>query len=377
MKKNAGERKQIVLLAAGMVLVLLIGLGLGVMIGRATSANENVSEVYTEQLPTIEPTAELTVEPTAEPTTEPTAEPTAEPTTEPTAEPTDEPTAEPTAEPTTELTDEPTVEPTVEPTDEPNVPVVPVNPMAQNAQENAEEADVIEYRPLLHSDRIVQAMNAEELPLLGVKIGIDPGHQRKGNNAKEPVAPGSSEMKAKVSSGTQGTVTRVAEYVVNLDVSLMLRDELEALGAEVYLTRDTHDIDISNVERAVMMNELGVDMVLRIHCNGSENKNTKGISLFVKSKGAGAEESYAICEALMPAMLEETGARNAGIYKRDTYSGMNWSEVPSILVEMGFMSNPEEDRLLNDPAYQAKLVKGMVRGIADYMGRDLPDAKNK
>jgi len=182
-------------------------------------------------------------------------------------------------------------------------------------------------------------------------------------------------MKAKVSSGTQGVVTRVAEYVVNLDVSLLLRDELEALGAEVYLTRDTHDIDISNVERALMMNEYGVDMVLRIHCNGSENQSTHGISLFVKSKGPGAEESYQICEALMPAMLAATDARNAGIYQRDTYSGMNWSEVPSILVEMGFMSNPQEDRLLNDPDYQAKLVRGMIEGIAEYMGRELyPDA---
>ncbi len=214
-------------------------------------------------------------------------------------------------------------------------------------------------------------MHREELPLYGVRIGIDPGHQGKGNNEKEPVAPGSSEMKAKVSSGTQGTATRVPEYVVNLDVSLQLRDALEALGAEVYLTRDTHDINISNVERAVMMNEYGVDLVLRIHCNGSENKSTNGISLFVKSKGTGAEESYAASEALLPAMVEATGARSMGIYKRDTYSGLNWSDVPSILVEMGFMSNPEEDRLLNDPQYQQKLVEGMVQGIADYMGREL------
>jgi N-acetylmuramoyl-L-alanine amidase len=178
-------------------------------------------------------------------------------------------------------------------------------------------------------------------------------------------------MKAKVSSGTQGVVTRVPEYVVNLDVSLQLCAALESLGAEVYLTRTTHDIDISNVERAVMMNDLEVDMVLRIHCNGSENQSTHGISLFVKSKGDGAAESYAICEALLPAMVEATGARSIGIYKRDTYSGMNWSTVPSILVEMGFMSNPEEDRLLNDPAYQQKLVWGMVQGIADYAGRDL------
>ena len=211
-----------------------------------------------------------------------------------------------------------------------------------------------------------------DIPILtGVKIGIDPGHQAKGNNEKEPVAPGSSEMKAKVSSGTQGVSTRVAEYVVNLDVSLQLRDLLEALGAEVHLTRETHDVNISNVERATMMNELGVDMVLRIHCNGSTDSSVKGIGLYVKKTGEGAEESYAICEALLPAMAEATGARAMGIYQRDTYSGMNWSTVPSILVEMGFMSNPEEDKLLNDPDYQQLMVQGIVQGIADYMGREI------
>ena len=78
-----------------------------------------------------------------------------------------------------------------------------------------------------------------------------------------------------------------------------------------------------------------------------------------------------VTEKYAAAMAEATGARAMGIYKRDSYSGLNWSTVPSILVEMGFMSNPDEDRLLNDPEYQQKLVNGMVQGIADYMGREL------
>ena len=64
-----------------------------------------------------------------------------------------------------------------------------------------------------------------------------------------------------------------------------------------------------------------------------------------------------------------TGAREFGIYQFDTYTGLNWSTVPCILVECGFMSNPEEDVLLNTPEYQQKLADGMVEGIADYMGR--------
>ena len=205
--------------------------------------------------------------------------------------------------------------------------------------------------------------------LTGVKIGIDPGHQAHGNSAQEAVAPGSSETKAKVSSGTYGRFTGVTEYEVNLDVSLQLRDALEALGCEVYMTRETNDVDISNQERAVMMNELGVDLVLRIHCNGSTNKSAQGIGLYIRKTGTNADECMRAAEALLPAMVEATGAESDGIFRRDTYTGLNWSEVPSILVEMGFMTNEEEDYKLNDPAYQQLLVQGMVEGICAYMGR--------
>jgi len=205
--------------------------------------------------------------------------------------------------------------------------------------------------------------------LSGIKIGIDPAHQGKQNSEKEPIAPGSSEMKMKVSSGTWGVASRKAEYEVNLDVSFMLRDALEALGCTVYMTRESHDVNISNMERAIMMNELGADLVLRIHCNGSSNSKHNGIGLFVTQTGSIAEPSYAAAEALLPAMAAATGADTDGIFKRDTYTGMNWSTVPIILVEMGYMSNQEEDMKLVDPAYQQLLVDGMVNGICDYFGR--------
>ncbi len=205
--------------------------------------------------------------------------------------------------------------------------------------------------------------------LTGVRIGIDPGHQAQGNSEQEAVAPGSSETKAKVSTGTYGRFTGVPEHEVNLAVSLKLRDALEALGCEVYMTRETADVDISNQERAIMMNELGVDLVLRIHCNGSTNESAQGIGLYIRDTGTNADECLRAAEALLPAMVEATGAESDGIFRRDTYTGLNWSEVPSILVEMGFMTNEEEDHKLNDPAYQDQLVEGMVEGVCAYMGR--------
>ena len=107
---------------------------------------------------------------------------------------------------------------------------------------------------------VVMELVEQPKPLSGVKIGIDPGHQAKGNNQKETVAPNSKKTKPKVSSGTAGVKTRIPEYKTVLEISLKLREALEAQGAEVYMTRETHDVNISNQERAKMMNAIGVDL---------------------------------------------------------------------------------------------------------------------
>jgi N-acetylmuramoyl-L-alanine amidase len=211
------------------------------------------------------------------------------------------------------------------------------------------------------------------MPLSGKKIGLDPGHQAKANSDKEPVSPGSTDMKSKVSSGTQGRFTGVAEYKVNLSVALKLKAKLEALGATVVMTRETNDesVDISNAERAKMMNEWGADVVLRLHCNGVSSAKANGIGLYVKPKGEGAEQSASYAKTIIKCMVEATGANEDGVFVRDIYSGLNWSTVPSILVEMGYLTNEKEDKLLNDPDYQKKLVDGMVEGVAACCDRTL------
>ena len=118
-----------------------------------------------------------------------------------------------------------------------------------------------------------------------------------------------------------------------------------------------------------MMNELGADLVLRLHCDGAEDKSANGIGLFVRKTGEKQEESEAAAECIVNAMVEATGAKNRGVHLRDTYTMNNWSTVPCILVECGFMTNPKEDANLNDPAYQLLLAQGMMEGVAAYFER--------
>ena len=260
------------------------------------------------------------------------------------------------------------------------LPLIVVPTAAPEAE--APEAEAIEAMPTPEPAQTVepdaqdtepdaQAAKPETEPgrLAGIVIGIEPGHQAHGNSQKEAVAPGSREKKAKVSSGTDGVVTDIPEYVTVLEIAFQLRDALLAEGAEVYMTREEHDVDISNQERAKMMNDLGCDLVLRIHCDGADSSRANGIGLYVNESFPISEASYAAAEAILPRMCEATGAKERGIFESDSYTGLNWSEVPCILVECGFMSNPREDELLNTPEYQRLLARGMVEGICDYFGR--------
>ena len=227
----------------------------------------------------------------------------------------------------------------------------------------ADEVDMAMARASLKAE----PMEAGRLE--GLIIGIDPGHQEHANSDKEPVAPGSNEKKAKVASGTSGVSTGIPEYATDLEIALQLRDALLNEGCTVYMTHDTADVDISNLERAEMMNDYGCDLVLRLHCDGSTDRSANGIGMFVRKTGEKQAESEAAAQVLLEKMSQATGAKARGVFLRDTYTMNNWSVVPCILVEMGYMSNPEEDEKLNDPDYQALLVQGMVEGVCAYFER--------
>lgn len=204
-------------------------------------------------------------------------------------------------------------------------------------------------------------------PLLGITVGVNAGHQRYGDYRKDPIYPGAKKKRYKVGVGTSGRWSHKAEYEINLRVALKLRAALEKEGATVVMIRETNNVNISNVKRSRIMNEAGCDIALNLHCNSvAGNSKANGLRLYTVSVGKTKAESYAIAKVLAPAYCESTGAKNGGITRSRGYISLNYSTVPAILVEMGYMSNKHDDLLLATDEYQQKIADGITEGLCRY-----------
>lgn len=203
-------------------------------------------------------------------------------------------------------------------------------------------------------------------------IVLDPGHSAVVATGTEPLGPGSSEQKAADASGTRGISSGVPEYELTLNISVQLKEVLEQRGYQVVLTRESNNVPISCVQRAEVANNLNADVYVRIHANGSENSNAKGAMTICTTPNNPYNasiygESKALSEAILDKYCEVTGCNKEYVWETDTMSGNNWSQVPVTIVEMGYMTNPEEDVLMQTAEYQQKMVQGIADGIDAYM----------
>ncbi len=204
-------------------------------------------------------------------------------------------------------------------------------------------------------------------------VCIDPGHQTKANTGKEPIGPGSNQTKYKVTGGTSGCSTHVPEYKLNLKVAKKLKKELEARGYKVIMTRTKNNVNLTNIERAKIANKAKADVFIRIHANSAGSSGVKG-ALTCAPAGDNSflsksvrKKSQKLSKKVLKYFCKATGAKNRGVMYTNTMTGINWCKVPVTIMEMGFMSNPDEDRLMQTKKYQAKMVKGMADGIDAFL----------
>lgn len=202
-------------------------------------------------------------------------------------------------------------------------------------------------------------------------VVIDPGHANRSNTEKEALAPGSNEMKIKDGGGAVGVSTRTPEYAINMKVALKLKEILEKDGLTVVMTKSENSVSIGNVDRANVGNSANANLVIRIHCDSADNSTIKGASMLIPSNSGATEgiyeESKRCGEVVLNNLVEGVRMKSRGIIERKDLTGFNWSKVPVILVEMGFLSNKEEDKLLSSESYQQKLAAALGKGIVEAL----------
>ena len=203
-------------------------------------------------------------------------------------------------------------------------------------------------------------------------IVIDAGHQTRAMSATEPIGPGSSQRKAKVTGGASGCVTHLLEYKLNLQVAKKLQKELVNRGYKVIMVRTKNNVRMSNVQRAKVANKYKADAFIRIHANSAGSSSVKGALTIAPASNnrymtkANRKASQKLSKKVLKAMCKTTGAKNRGVMYTNSMTGINWCKVPVTIVEMGFMSNPSEDRKMAKASYQKKIVKGIADGIDNF-----------
>jgi N-acetylmuramoyl-L-alanine amidase len=199
-------------------------------------------------------------------------------------------------------------------------------------------------------------------------VCLDPGHGTvlAIGRQTEPIGPGSSQRKIKDGGGAPG------EAPVVLAIALKMRTILQHDGYRVALTRTGPTYAGGNIARARFCNVHRAALMVRIHADGSSNSAARGAKTLYPAWRAGWTDdiyvpSLKAARAVQTALVRETGARDLGLVRRSDLTGFNWANVPVILVETGFMTNPAEGRLLRSAAYQLRVARGLCAGTKLFL----------
>ncbi len=199
-----------------------------------------------------------------------------------------------------------------------------------------------QYSVILNEDQRSMKIAIEDAPLSGKVILIDPGH-------------GGADAGA---IGRHG----LREKDLNLDVSIRFKQHLEKLGAQVLLTRDD-DRYLWLYDRVAIANRVGAAIMLSIHANNHDNRKITGFEIWHHPK---REESATLADFLAKEVISNTGLKFRGIMADKDFVLPREAEMPSVIVEMGFISNAEEEKLLNTPEFRDKMAASLCQGLLNY-----------
>ncbi len=204
--------------------------------------------------------------------------------------------------------------------------------------------------------------------LAAALICLDPGHATAPEVGRqlEPIGPGARELKIKDGGGAAG------EAPVALAIARHTRTLLRARGYRVALTRNGPGYRGGNRERARFCNARGAALMIRIHADGSTSRAAHGISTLVPALRRGwTSDVYAASRRagrlVQRELVRATGARDLGVVERADLTGFNWADVPVVLAETGFLTNPRERALLRTSAYQRTLARGLAAAVGRFV----------
>ena len=203
-------------------------------------------------------------------------------------------------------------------------------------------------------------------------IVIDPGHSSEIPDGQVPLGPGSDEMKDADNYGAVSVTNGLHEYELVLDVSLMLRDKLEARGYKVVMVRTTNTGKYSCLYRAKVANDNNAAIFLRVHANAAPKDHSKNGAMTIcitednEFVPAMYKKSRLLSDLILSNYIAAVGCFNEGVWERDDMVANNWSKVPTTLVELGYMTNEREDQLMQTDAYKEKMANGLLNGVDAY-----------
>lgn len=178
-------------------------------------------------------------------------------------------------------------------------------------------------------------------PVQGRYIGIDAGH-------------GGSEPGSVSPSGLK-------EKDINLDIARRVEAGLRAAGAKTFMIRNG-DTTIDFRDRPHIANKENVEILVSIHCNSFADASKRGTEVYYFKDGHGGQE---LAETLHRALVNSLGLPDRGLRTAD-YNIIRHTKMPASLVEVAYLSNPVEEKLLADPAFREKAAQAIVSGIMNY-----------